>query len=51
MVVVVAGGFEVERGEQRECQGLEKMFGEFGAEIANFIAFEAGREFDPRSAR
>ena len=51
MVVVVASSFEMERGEQRECQGLEKMFGEFGAEIADFVAFEFGVEFDPRSAR
>lgn len=50
MVVVFAGGFEVERGEQRERKGLEEVFGEFSAEIANFIAFEAGSEFDPRSA-
>ena len=34
MVVVVASSFEVERSEQRECQRLEKMFGEFSAEIA-----------------
>ena len=51
MVVVVASSFEVERSEQRECQRLEKMFGEFSAEIADFIAFEFGVEFDPRSAR
>lgn len=50
MVVVIAGGLEVERGEQRECQRLEKMLSEFGAEIADFITFEAGSEFDPRSA-
>ena len=50
MVIVVAGGLEVERGEQRECHRLEKMFGEFGAEIAHFVAFEFGVEFDPRSA-
>lgn len=49
-MIVVAGGFEVERGEQRECQRLEKMLGEFGAEIANFVAFEFGVEFEPRSA-
>ena len=49
-MVVVAGGFEVKRGEQRECQRLEKMFGEFGAEIADFIPFEFCIEFDPRSA-
>ena len=51
MVIVVAGGFEMERGEQREYQRLKKMLGEFGAEIANFIAFEFSVEFDPRSAR
>jgi hypothetical protein len=50
VVVVVAGGFEVERGEQRECQRLEKMFGEFGAEIAHFVPFEFSVEFDPRAA-
>lgn len=49
MVVVVTSSFEVKRGEQRECQGLEEMLGQFGAEIADFIAFEAGREFDPRA--
>jgi hypothetical protein len=50
MVVVVAGGFKVQRGEQRKCEGLEEMFGEFGAEIAHFIPFEAGSEFNPRTA-
>lgn len=48
-MVVVAGGFEVKRGKQRERKRLEEVFGEFGAEVAHFIPFEFGVEFDPRA--
>ena len=48
-MVVVAGGFEVQRGKQRESKGLEEVFGEFGAEITHFVPFEFGVEFNPRA--
>ena len=50
MVVVVADGFEMKRGKQRERNGLEEVFCEFGAEITYFVSFEFCIEFDPRAA-
>ena len=48
-MVVIACGFEVKRGKYRKRERLEEMFGEFGAEIAHFIPFEFGVEFNPRA--
>jgi len=39
----------VQRGKQREGKGLEEVFGKFRAEIAHFVPFEAGSEFNPRA--
>ncbi len=48
-MVVVTGGFEVQRGKQRKRKRLEEVFGKFSAEIAHFVLFEAGSEFNPRT--
>lgn len=50
MVVVVAFCLDVQGGEHREGDGLEEVFGELGAEIAHFVAFEIRFELDERSA-
>lgn len=51
MVVVGAVNFDVQGGEYNEGDKLEKMFGQFGAEIAHFVTFEIGFELDERSAQ
>ena len=49
-MVVVAFGFDMQGGEHGESDGLEEMFRQFGAEIADFIAFKFRFEFDKWSA-
>lgn len=45
VMVVIASRFQVQGRKHRKRNELEEMLGQFGAEIAHFVAFEFSVEF------